>query len=103
MFSLINVSASIARSKRPRAMSSFLVSATTFSPPLSGLPPVIDTIASTAREFQLRTIPTRTDERNDLHYRVEGARYGISFGTAPRTLRAATGSLGLLSRLDRRA
>ena len=47
-------------------MSSFLVSATTFSPPLSGLPPVIDTIASTAREFQLRTIPTRNDERNDL-------------------------------------
>ena len=34
------------------------------------------------------------------NYRVEGARYGISFGTAPRTLRAATRSLGLLSRLD---
>jgi hypothetical protein len=34
------------------------VSATTFSPPLSDLPPVIGTIVSTAREFQLRTIPT---------------------------------------------
>jgi hypothetical protein len=39
-------------------MSSFLVSATTFSPLLSDLPPVIGTIVSTAREFQLRTIPT---------------------------------------------
>jgi hypothetical protein len=77
------------------------VSATTFSPPLTGLPPVIDTIASTAREFQLRTIPTRNDERNDLQLprgRRE-IRHQLRDGAEDIARRHAV-ALGLLSRLD---
>src|SRR5262249_9177585 len=50
--------------------------------------------------FSLKPTKEGTMNGTICNYRVEGARCGISFGTAPRTLRAATRSLGLLSRLD---